>query len=169
MGSERKIDDLELRERLDFQDRLWRVQRAGWVLGVLVVIGTIAGVFGRGPISYTTRGEPGSALWIEFDYFARLQAAATLTAHVNTAVVQGPDVELWIDGQYLRTMHVTRIIPQPNDTRMQGDWIVHTFADPQTDEFIVQLDITPADFGTVEGAVRLRDSEPIYFDQFIYP
>jgi hypothetical protein len=49
-----RAGDLEVEQDLDFQQRTWALERAGWIVMLLIIAAALAGFFGGGPLSPTT-------------------------------------------------------------------------------------------------------------------
>lgn len=94
-----------------FQEKLWRLERAGWVALSLVVAITLLGVFGAGPLSQTHAQTPGGDLDIRYQRFERNGAASQLQVKAKA----GSDGQVWlaIDGALLERFTVESIHPQP--------------------------------------------------------
>ena len=65
MSSEDELLDRDypIQEDMRFQEKLWKLERAGWVALSLVVAITLLGVFGAGPLGQT-HAQPPVAIWI---------------------------------------------------------------------------------------------------------
>ncbi len=70
--------DYPIQEDMGFQEKLWKLERAGWVALSLVVAITLLGVFGAGPLSQTHAQTPGGDLDIRYQRFERNGAASQL-------------------------------------------------------------------------------------------
>ena len=80
-----RVGDLELDQDLGFQRREWSLQRIGWwALTGFVVVASL-GLFGGGPLSRGRVGDPGAAVWIEYERFVRVGARARLYVHFDSA------------------------------------------------------------------------------------
>ena len=65
-----RVDGLQLEEDASFRRRAWAVQRAGWALMALLLLGAILGLLGSGPLSTATADVPG-LMRIEYQRFAQ--------------------------------------------------------------------------------------------------
>jgi hypothetical protein len=62
---------MEVNADIEFQRRVWRVQRIGWLIIAAVIVAALLGVFGGGPLSRAA--VQGDGLRLEYERFARLQ------------------------------------------------------------------------------------------------
>lgn len=60
----------------------WRVQRVGWVVLAGIVVAALAGVFGAGPLSWTSASADDASLVVKYSRFAREGGAISLEVHV---------------------------------------------------------------------------------------
>jgi hypothetical protein len=60
---------MEIETDLEFQRRVWRVPRVGWLIIGAAVVAALLGLFGTGPLSRASTD--GGGLTVEYDRFAR--------------------------------------------------------------------------------------------------
>src|SRR5688500_11374240 len=65
----KRVGAIEVDQDLDHVRSLWRVQRVGWVIMLLLVIGGLLGLFGKGPLAEHQVQTNG--LTLDYDRFAR--------------------------------------------------------------------------------------------------
>jgi hypothetical protein len=160
---------IELEQAPEFQRREWTVQRVGWALMLLVVGAGMAGAFGRGPLSSRSAGGVGFRL--EYERLLRHRTPSTLELRVEQgAAVPDGTLRVWISGEYLQTMEVERILPEPEGVQVVADGFVYSFRTGIPDRGVtVFIDITPEGYGSEEGRIRLGDGPPLHFAQFVFP
>ena len=164
------MNDLEIDQDLAFAQWSWSVQRAGWLGMAVVLVLALAGLLGSGPLSRSEVSLPG-LLRIEYQRFARYQAAQTLTAHLEPAATRGGEVRLWVDRGYLAHARVETITPPPARVEAAGDRLVYVFSmsrpgEPVTIVFALQSE----HIGPTSGRVGLDGAEGFApFRQLVYP
>lgn len=170
MGVDR-VDGLQIQEDASFHRRAWAVQRAGWALMALVLVGAILGLLGSGPLSTATADVPG-LMRIEYQRFAQYQTPGRLTIHLEPGASAGASVSLGIDRQYLDRSEIASVVPPPRRVRHAEDRLIYEFdvAAPGQRLTLV-LSLEPQHVGVVTGQVTLEHAPPAVavFRQVVYP
>jgi len=157
-----RSSQFQIDEDLKFQRREWKIQRVGWLAMALVIIAALLGVFGTGPLSSATI--EGEGLRLEHERLCRLQRGTQLRFTIGET---GDPVRLLIGGEYLDSVMIDRITPEPAKAEAVSDGVVFQFA--VQGPAAVTFHLTPKKFGSVSGKARLGQAAPISFTQFIYP
>lgn len=162
-----RVGDLEIAEDLPFQERMWRLQRVGWLVFALIVAATALGLFGAGPLSSATAEQ--GALRVEYQRFERFETPGSFDVHVAPGAA-GATLELSLPHEYLQHVEVTTISPQPRAVRDAGDRVTYEFAlqDAGSPAWIT-FHVTPQRPGPLRARVGLGDEPPLEFTQFVYP
>jgi hypothetical protein len=169
--AERSHDDvLELKQDLEFERLSWSVERVGWVAIAVVALAALAGLFGPGPLSRTTIGEPAEALWLEYARFGRLGAPLTLRLHVAPNTGQQTSLRLWLSRDYIEGAQVEQVIPQPEQVEAEPERLTYVFplaesSRPTAITFSLKMD----HFGRQRGCIGMVAGPSLCFRQFIYP
>jgi hypothetical protein len=159
---------LQSKEDMQFQRREWFVQRLGWVALVLITLAALAGVFGRGPASQTL-AESGP-LKLEYERFWRLMSPTQLKVRLAPEATQAKEVRLLVAQEYLDSVSVEHVTPQPQSVQAGAAHAIYTFAISEPGrETTVIFTIEPQEFGKLSGRVSLPDQTAIDFYQFVYP
>jgi hypothetical protein len=162
MGRSRAQQDFE--DELQFHQREWRIQRAGWVLLAVFLAFALGGLFGNGPLS---RSHADSASGqVEYERFVRYGLTTDLVV-TPTGSAQGVNrVEL--DADYLEAFRVERITPEPASVRIKGSHIVYEFASTEPDAAI-SFHIRPQQLWRHTSVVSIDGGAPIEISQLTYP
>jgi hypothetical protein len=155
--------ELQLEQDLRFQYREWITQRIGWVVIGLVLVTALLGVFGTGPVSSSSVSGPG--LRLEYERFGRVQKSTSLRFYL--ADTQEAATVL-ISRQYLQSVQVENIAPQPQKVESDDHWLIYHFPTRRKPAEII-FHLKPEKLGSLLGEARLADGEAISFSQFIYP
>ncbi|HPO58399.1 MAG TPA: hypothetical protein PLV53_06100 [Anaerolineaceae bacterium] len=51
MTKEENFSGLQVDQDMPFQEKEWTAERAGWIIGLLLLLAGLAGLFGGGPLS----------------------------------------------------------------------------------------------------------------------
>ena len=157
-----KYGGLELEEDMSFQQRTWKVERAGWVLMALIALASILGLIDKGPFSRSRKGDAGG-LQVEYERFIHLDTPTDL--HVSLPV-EGPFV-IQLPFRYLEEAEISHVVPEPTEVASYGGFVTYSFASkPGTADILFNVTVRRA--GSVKGFVQ-SDRQRIEFTQFVYP
>ena len=166
MGKLRKFDELEVEFDPEHEKREWIVQRFGWATMGILVIATLIGLLGSGPLSDATAGKPGDRLRIEYHRFGRYQAPGELRVYCRP---DGKDFELSFDRGFFEKSEVSEISPEPEEMRTEGDKYVYRFRSGEGEEHLVTFRFEAAQFGKAKSKVTLDRSEKREIQTFYWP
>ena len=165
----KRIGDIELDQDIAFQRKQWRFERVGWGLVALLIVLAAAGLFGTGPLSSATAGSDAEGLTVEYQRFVRRQGQVELVIGIDARHASNGQVELRIAGDYLASVRVQEVSPQPVEVRADGANQVYVFA---VAEGAASIEVTiggaPQEIGRFAGEVGAGDVS-VSFSQFSYP
>jgi hypothetical protein len=169
--AERSHDDvLELKQDLEFERLSWSVERVGWVVIAVVALAALAGLFGPGPLSRTTIGEPGGTLWLEYARFGRLGAPLTLRVHAAPNTGRQTALRLWLSRDYMERVQVEQVTPQPEQVEAGSERLTYTFPLAESSRSTaVTFSLKMDQFGRQRGCIGIVDGPTLCFRQFTYP
>ena len=172
MSDEREHSELRsrsdpIREDMAYQLKVWRFERIGWYVLVLLVLLGLIGVFSRGLISSRDVHSDDGKIRVEYEIFHRNGSTNAMKISVNAK----PDstVELELAGQLLEGFSIETLQPEPLRSRSSAQgirlWI-------QTDlHGLATLYITLRADGL--GFFRSQIASPgvngVLLEQFIFP
>ena len=167
----RRVGDLEIGQDLAFERRDGRLQRAGWLVILLVLAASTSGLCGSvGPLgSVTARAAEGS-VEITYARFPRHNAPMVLEVRLPATAITDGRARIWLDGSYLDRFNVQSTQPDPATVEAAGERVIYTFqvaagAEPVT----VSLSLTPLQYGRQTGRIGLVDGPSWRLRQFVYP
>jgi hypothetical protein len=169
VAGEQRTGDLEIKQYLRFQRRMWALQRIGWAVLTLVVLAGLLGLLGAGPLSSATAGEKGAPLFVEeYERFARFMLPTTLRVRLDP--MGRVEARLWLDRGYLESARPQTVTPEPDSVVAGSDGFTYVFeVDDPSRPTVVTFDLQPETIGRLEGRVGLGGGERVEFDQFVYP
>jgi hypothetical protein len=157
-------------EDMVFQRRTWLVERVGWVVMALILIGALLGLFGGGGVvaSAETSTEDGS-LSVRYERFCRVDAPSRLRV-----AVRPPDeasvLRLWLGSEYTEAVHISRVFPEPERVEASADRYVFEFALAEpADAVAILFEIEPKEAWGLDGRLGVDGGADLRFDQFVYP
>jgi hypothetical protein len=159
---ERKYGNLEIEEDLAFQQRTWKVERAGWVLMALIALASIVGLIDEGPLSRTSKGDAGS-LQVRYERFLHLDSPTQVRVILP---VNGP-FSLQLPVRYLENMEISHIVPEPVNVASSSDQVIYSFAARRgTADVLFNLKTRKA--GSMKGFIQAAGRR-VDFAHFVYP
>jgi hypothetical protein len=156
-------------EDLAHERAVWKVEHWGWAAFALVLLASLIGLFGDGPLARATAGRPNSMLWVEYDRFVRCHAPATLKVHLRPSGNNSLPA-LWVARNFLERVEVEHISPEPERIKAAGESLIYIFDVMRTNEkTLVTFQLKPTDCGNASVSLGLVDGPQLQFTQFIYP
>ena len=164
-----QIGDLEINQDLNVQARMWRIQRVGWAIMLVIVLLALTGLFGRGPASETMAGNINGPLWVEYERFGRYQSPSTLRIHLQPVTSPGPR-QVWISNSYLSGVEIQQIVPDPMVTKMSDDGLLFEVGTAgKAEAGVLTLYLQFQQMGVLAGDVRSPGHTPVHISTFVYP
>lgn len=109
MADSAPSDGLHLDSDLELQERVWRMERVGWVVTAVLLGAAMLGAFGgTGLLSHGHQADGDFSV-----EFPRLARHSTETSFSFVLRPTGPEAELWIDNSFFRHVALERIVPEP--------------------------------------------------------
>lgn len=170
MATEKTVEGFEIDEDLSFQRRSWRIQRIGWAVMALVILGALLGLLGPGPLSSTTSGNPDGPLEVEYDRFLRFETDTHLQIHLQPNAQSSDTVHLWLDRHFLEDVQIIEVTPPPDQVEPGPDRLVYHYqkTEPNTPT-AVTIYFEPHAVGRLEGRIGVGEEPGVTFNQFVYP
>ena len=167
MANERR-PDLELEIDDAFQRREGRVQRVGWIVLAVTVVGALLGVTGGGPLA--KRRLDAAGLDVQWERIARAEA--------RTEIRLGAPARLFRDGAF--TVRIARpafdqfkveeIRPEPEHVSVGDAFVEYRFAVPAgAHSTAVFLALRPERIGEHELTIAVAGAPAVVIRQFALP
>lgn len=165
-----RVGDLEINQDMDHERRAWAVRRIAWIAITLLILATLAGLFGSGPLSRTEAGRRGGPLFLEYQKFSRFTAPDELTVHLGPGAARGREARIWIGRPFLEEMEIESVVPEPERVEAGPDRYVFVFpltrpGSAATFNFHLQAQT----IGPLPGRIGLEGGPELSFQQFVYP
>lgn len=162
------VVDLHIKQDLSHERLEWRIERAAWLCMSLPLLAALAGFLGPGPFS-VTRGA-GELLQVEYNRFTRYHAPESLNVQVNSGAIRDGQVRLSISGDFVRSIDLQRIHPQPVKIEASSRGNTYIFAVPDAEGPVtVRFDFEPRELGRIAGGIGVAERPQLTFAQFVYP
>jgi hypothetical protein len=165
-----RVGDLEIDQDLDFQGRMYVIERIGWVAILLLLILALLGLAGNGPLSQADVGAADSPLHIRYDRIARAQAPAQVQFSVQPGMAREGVLHLWLDRDYLERAHIQQVVPQPSRLSSGQDRLIYQFdVDESGTPSKITFYLEPDQVGLLGARAGLVDGPTLEFRQLILP
>ena len=166
----KRIGDLEINQDMAFQRRCWKVQRVGWTIMALLILGGLLGLFGRGPFSHTLVSDPSIPVSLEYERFGRYQSRLMLSLHLKPGASVDGKVRLWLSQDFLHQVQIQGITPKPDGAELSPSGTTYIFGltDPKQGGDVI-MHFEAQVIGSLSGKIGLTESRSIAFTQWIYP
>jgi hypothetical protein len=166
----KQVGDLQIDQDLEFQRRMWRMQRVGWVIMGLIILAGLLGFLGGGPISRAEVGDRAGSLLIRYDRFERTLSPATLRLAVAPGTTTEGQARIKLQYPFLNKIEVQDVQPQPQSVEATSDGLVYVFSVGNVRGPVeITFRYRPEQMGLVSGGVGIEDGELVMLSQFVYP
>lgn len=146
----------------------WRVERAVWCFLGLIIVVSLLGLLGPGPLSRATVGDADNGVRISYQRLLHMESPHDLRIEAR-ARPGSSEVGIAISTPYLGRMHLESMTPQPlRVSSGDGETIFHLDAGGIGATVVALLRFDAASPGVVQGFVR-RDEEVVRISHVVFP
>jgi hypothetical protein len=163
----RRHGDLQIVEDLSAHRRIWKVQKVGRALGVVILILGLAGLFGAGPLSKGTVDDGGSS--IEYDRIGYRDAPQTYVLRLARGAARSGKARIWLDGAALARMRLAQVVPEPAGTRLAGGRTTFEFDVGEGERIEVAIEYESIVFGVHTALVGIEGGPTFRLKQVFLP
>lgn len=154
-------------EDMRLQRRVWRFERIGWYVLLGIVVLTLAGLFGNGPLSQRSAGSLDGRITCEYQRFTR--SGSTSSMLIRAQGEPNSQVALLLDGPLFADLNIESLQPQPFLSLSHGlAFLLHLGTDK---EGVATLHLTFGNggVGAYAGRVSLASGSVVRLSTFVYP
>lgn len=156
-----------IREDMTYQLKVWRFERVGWYVLVLVVLMGLMGVFSRGLLSSRdVRSEDGN---VRVDYEMFHRNGSTNSMKITLSSTPDSQAELELAGQLLEGFSIETLQPEPLRSRSSSHGIrlwLQTDLDGQATLYIT---LRGDGLGLYRSEILSPGTNSVKLVQFIFP
>jgi hypothetical protein len=168
----RSSSGIQIDEKPHFQERMWRIERMGWLAMAAILIAAAVGLFGHGLLSRATveitdPAQPAEGMIVEYERFGRAHSEAQFVLS-GPAGTPNKRFSLWLSNDYLKDAELVRMTPEPTAQELVSNGVRYHFP-VQDGPRTVILRFKPERSGRLSGSIRLNDGPPAMFDQWLFP
>ncbi|MCU7247335.1 hypothetical protein [Pseudomonas koreensis] len=156
-----------IREDMAYQLKVWRFERCGWYVLVLVVALALAGLFSRGVISSRdVRSEDGNVR-VKYEMFYR--NGSTNSMKISMAAAPESTVELELTGDLLEGFSIETLQPQPVRSRSSANGLRLWLQADTRGDISLYLTLRGDGLGLFRSHISTPGSSGVTLSQFIFP
>lgn len=152
-----KIDnEVAVGEDLEFQRQWWRFEKITWAVFGVILILTILGVFGRGPVAKTSKSSVDANLQLKYDRIQRTGTPSDLDIEFGPGAIHNGQIHLFLSESVITKLGAQRISPQPEKSEVGNGGVTYTFAATHYPANVV-ISLAPSGPGSFKFTVLLPD------------
>ena len=136
-----------------------------WAALLLLAMGAVVSVLGRGPVS--TKQIQSGNLEARYSGTGRVHQTQTLELNLKSTLGNAP-FEIWLSREYLNRLTVQRITPKPLEVRNEASRVVFVFA-AQKQSRKLRFDLEFERMGIYTGQAGNAAGNTLELRQWIYP
>ncbi|MBC3362413.1 hypothetical protein [Pseudomonas sp. SWRI154] len=159
--------EFPVREDMVFQHKVWRFERVGWYILVLLVILTLLGLFSRGPLSSRELQSADGTIAVEYEAFHRNGSTNPMVLRLKGAPNAVLEVEL--GGDWLDAFDVQSVQPQPIRSAAAGQGVKLWIQADGQGQANLHLSLLSEGLGTYHSRIVIPGGATVSFNQFIFP
>ena len=152
--------EIPVDEQFDLHKKGWKIQRGGWVFMLLIIVLSIAGLFGMGPVSTVAKHQ--GDFDIQYERFNRYESETEIKIRSGGQPIN----VVALPQAYIEKFQVQSITPEPADQIAEDGYIKYFFNGAKNHSVVFYL--SPSAFGNTKGTVKINSTD-ISLQQFIYP
>lgn len=169
MAEKQRSRDLDLREDLGLQRRIWIVERIAWVLMGGVLVFALFGGFGDGLLSDARARAPGGTFELAYERLTRHEVPTRLTFRLAPEELAGGRARLWLSNAYLRHHRIASVEPSLESVEAAAERTYFTFRVADASRPIVlAFHVLPQGYWRHEGRAGTR-RRALDFATFVLP
>jgi hypothetical protein len=162
-------ENLVIEQDLHFQQRMWAVQRVGWVVIMCILVAALLGLLGSGPLASRTLNSPQGGFRLEYERFLRQRTPTRLHLLVHTKDQPQQEVRVWCDRTLFEHFEVTQIVPPPVKVETAAGSLTYIFPlTAQVEQLLIVFSLESESFGLLSSRIGVGD-DSLYFRQLVYP
>ena len=161
-------DEFAVGSDLEFQKKWSRFERAVWVLLIIFVLLSLAGVFGRGPLANAEKRASDGSMDIKYERVQRFGTPSVLSIEFPASSIQDGAVHVWASDTLVKPLGTQRVVPQPEKSVIGNGGILYTF--PATSvPLSIEFQTEPSSIGTSMLSLQVPGKALVTAKIFVVP
>lgn len=136
-------------------------------MAALVLAGVLGLLGGGGPMARGEETDASGTLRVAYDRFAHLSAPGHLLVSVVRA--QSKETRLWIARDFIGSVRIERITPEPARVETHDDRLVFVFHTTVGHGFAASFRLHAEELGVNTAALGIEGGAALRFKQIVYP
>jgi hypothetical protein len=161
-------DEVAVGSDLEFQRKWWRFEKIVWSIFSLIVVLTLAGAFGKGPLANAQKQTQDGSVTTKYERVERYGAPSILTVQFQPVAIKNGQVQLWVGSELVKALGNQRVIPQPEKSVLDHGGILYTFPSAAVPEG-VEFELQPKSVGRTELQLGVPGFERLTLGIFTMP
>jgi len=159
--------DFPVKEDMAYQVRVWRFERWGWYLLLLVILLALLGLFSRGPLSSRQVDGGDGKVSVKYEMFHRNGSSNPMTVTVQG--VPDATVELDLQGDLMEGFSIEILQPQPVRANSAGRGLKFWLQTDAQGRASIYLTLRGDGLGRFSTTLSSPGSATVNITQFIFP
>lgn len=159
--------DYPVREDMAYQVKVWRFERGGWYVLVLIILLALGGLFSRGPVSSREAHGSDGKVRVQYEMFHRNGSSNPMK--ITVIGLANATVELELAGELLDGFSIESLLPEPIRASSAGEGMTLWLPTDFQGRASVYLTLQGEGVGLFRTRIASPGAEPVNLDQFIFP
>lgn len=170
MSELKRISGIDINEDMEYQWREWRVHRFAWAVFAVVLLASLAGLFGQGPLSHVEVKDAGGILTLQYERIDRYHAPSGIVVKTGPSAAPDGALRLSLNHELLERLQIERIMPEPESVETGPAFVTYTINVAQPDQpSQVRFDWEYNQAGPARGELQLEGGPALEFGVFVFP
>lgn len=156
-----------VREDMTLQRKVWRFERTGWYVLVVLMGLTLAGLFSKGPLSNGEALSADGQLRVEYQRFLRNGSSDGLVIYLKGKPRETLEVE--ISGELLSGFNIETLQPQPLKASTAGEGVKLWVLSDDNGQATLHVTVQSEGIRSFDTRVSRVTGSSVRLSQFIYP
>jgi hypothetical protein len=159
--------DYPIREDMSYQIKVWRFERFGWYVLVLLMVFGMIGLFSRGLVSTRDVYSEDGNLRVEYEMFHRNGSINSMK--ISVSATPETQVELSLAGEMLEGFSIESLQPEPLRSRSLSQGIRVWVQTDNHGQATLYLTLRGDGLGFFRSHITTPGKPGVTLDQFIFP
>lgn len=153
---------------VEFQKTWERFEQAVWIVLLVFIALSLAGVFGRGPLAKAHVQAADGSMDLKYERVQRFGTPSVMTIEFPASAIQNGAVHLWASDSLVKPLGTQRVVPQPERSVIGGGGILYTFP-ATTTPITVEFQTQPSALGLSELKLQVSGKAMVEARMFVMP
>lgn len=152
---------------MHLQRKVWRFERVGWYVLLLIMLLTLLGAFSKGPLSDRQAQSDDGRLVVSYEALARNGGSSRLVVQLRGR--PGEPLAVTLHGELLDGFSIDSLQPQPLASTSGKDALMFTLGADAHGDAMLYIGLRADGVGRFHSELQLAGGPPLPLTHFIYP